>query len=140
MMIVHALPGRIRLRHSQPPGSEELAQLLRQVGAIAPSATLSHSSRSGTTLVEFTEQGRSGEVLALLQTGQCNRAAIAPKRQGTLCCWPSMTAVKRGMTGSLLATLGLAALRREGGHIIAGGIFLACLSRHLWVYRRRLWK
>ncbi|WP_310601400.1 hypothetical protein [Desulfobulbus sp.] len=139
-MITHALPGRIRLRHSRPPGSEELAQLLRQIGAVAPSATLSHSPRSGTTLIEFTEQTCSGEVLALLQAGSCDRAASAPKRQNGLCCWPSMTAVKRGMTGSLLATLGLAALRREGGHILAGGIFLACLSRHLWVYRRRLWK
>jgi hypothetical protein len=51
-----------------------------------------------------------------------------------------MGQIKRGMSASLLTSLGLAVMRREGGHAMMGGVFLGLLARHLWVYRKRFWK
>lgn len=139
-MIAHVLPGRIRLRHAIPVSRDELDQLDQRIREIAPSATLTHSPRSGSTLVVFAEHDRTGELLALIgpaSSHQPVRSALACRPRFR---WPSMTMVKRGMTGSLAASLGLLALRREGGHALAGSLFLLCLSRHLWVYRRRLVK
>jgi hypothetical protein len=47
---------------------------------------------------------------------------------------------KTGMMVSLLTSLGLLVLRREGNHAAIGGIFLGFLGRHLWVYRKKIWK
>lgn len=139
-MIAHVLPGRIRLRHTAPVSRDEFDQLGQRIREIVPSATLSHNPKSGSTLVVFAEHDRTGELLALIQP-----VSPHPPVSSALAClprlrWPSMTMVKRGMTGSLAASLGLLALRREGGHALAGSLFLLCLSRHLWVYRRRLVK
>jgi hypothetical protein len=41
---------------------------------------------------------------------------------------------------SLVVSLGLLVARRESGHAVAGGIFLGLLTRHLLVYRQRIWK
>ncbi|WP_028318083.1 hypothetical protein [Desulfobulbus elongatus] len=150
-MIVHALPGRIRLRHAAPPSRNELDALGLCVRAVAPSARLTHMPSSGSTLVEFTEHGLTDAVLSLLQGPSCGctapdrpaavrSAPAAGSASARVFRWPSMSVVKRGMTGSLLVSLGLAALRREGGHGLTGGIFLVFLSRHLWVYRKRLLK
>lgn len=139
-MIAHVLPGRIRLRHAALLSRDELDQLVRLIREIAPSATLTHSPRSGSTLVVFAEHDRTGELLALIQPAsphQPGRSAVSCRPRLR---WPSMTMVKRGMTGSLAASLTLLALRREGGHALAGSLFLLCLSRHLWVYRKRLVK
>lgn len=139
-MIAHVLPGRIRLRHAAPLTKDELAMLSQRIREIAPSVSLTHTPQSGSTLVTFAEHHRTPAVLALIQPvaphKPCRVAASCRPRLR----WPSMTMVKRGMTGSLAASLGLLALRREGGHALAGGLFLVFLSRHLWVYRKRLVK
>ena len=140
-MISHAIPGRIRLRHPAPLSPAALAELTERVRAVAPSAVLEYNPQARSTLVLFAERELSARVLTLFPRGdgaspRPARAAIAlPGLR-----WPRMRQVKRGMTVSLLASLGLLAARREGGHAAMGGIFLGLLARHLWVYRQRIWK
>lgn len=139
-MIVHILPGRIRLRHGGPLSTDQLDALGRRIRAIAPSATLTQTGKTASILVEFAERERTGAVVALLEPRARVRSTGPAGPGRSRFGWPSMTVVKRGMIGSLLGSLGLVALRREGGHALAGGVFLLFLSRHLWVYRKRLVK
>ncbi len=139
-MIAHVLPGRIRLRHTAPVSRDELDHIGQCIREIAPSATLSHNLQSGRTLVVFAEHDRTGELLARIQTALPHQPVSSALACRPRLRWPSMTMIKRGMTGSLAASLGLLALRREGGHALTGSLFLLCLSRHLWVYRKRLVK
>ena len=140
-MISHAIPGRIRLRHSASLSLSALADLTARVRAVAPSAVLEHNPRARSTLVLFQEKELSSRVLALFPREDRplpsrNRGAIS-RPAG---CWPHMRQIKRGMTVSLLASLGLLAAGQKGTHGVMGGIFLGLLSRHLWVYRKNIWK
>lgn len=141
-MISHALPGRIRLRHPASLSPAALLELAGRIRAVAPSAELEYSPRTRSTLIVFSEKDLSARVLALFPSedrsvsARNNRAAISLP----VCRWPHMRQIKRGMTLSLVASLGLLAARRERGHGAMGGIFLGLLARHLWVYRQRIWK
>jgi hypothetical protein len=139
-MIAHVLPGRIRLRHASPLSQDQLDALSQRIRGIAPSVALTHTPQSGSTLVAFTEYDRTKEVLTLIQPLSLQKTRRSSAVCHTRLRWPSMTVVKRGMSGSLIASLGLVALRREGGHALTGGLFLVFLSPHLWVYRKRLAK
>jgi hypothetical protein len=137
-MITHAIPGRIRLRHPSSPTQDALDELMARIRALAPSATIEHSQRSGASLIRFDETEVSGDIVRMLggkaDSGKTPRVGCAVLR------WPSMGTIKRGMSFSLVGSLGLLAARREGGHALLGGIFLTLLARHVWVYRKRLWK
>lgn len=140
-LISHALPGRIRLRHPVSLSPAACAELTERVRAVAPSAALEYSPHARSTLVRFAEKDLSPRVLALFSKG--SQAPPAPCRGAVglpVLHWPHMRQVKRGMAVSLVASLGLLAARRETAHAVTGGVFLGLLARHLWVYRRRLWK
>jgi hypothetical protein len=135
-MISHMTPGRIRLRHAAPLTQAALEALARHIRSVAPSAVLKHTPQTSGTLVLFDEKELSSRVLALFTSGEkVSRPANLPAR-----CWPPMRQIKRGMAVSLLAFLGLLVVRREGAHAAMGGVFLSLLARHLWVYRKRIWK
>lgn len=138
-MITHAIPGRIRLRHGTLQPQEALDELMEKIRALAPSATLDYSSCSGASLIRFEETEASDEIVRMLG-GKAEKPASGCAVGGGVMRWPSMRTVKRGMALSLAGSMGLLALRREGGHALLGGIFLTMLTRHVWVYRKRLWK
>jgi hypothetical protein len=138
-MIAHVLPGRIRLRH--PALSQERMDTLKRcIRALAPSAELTHSCQNRSTLIVFTEKNQTQHVLAFLDSTEKKPLMVASPPDRRRLRWSSASFVKRGMAGSLLATVGLIAFRRDNGHALAGGIFLVFLSRHLWVHRKRLLK
>lgn len=147
-MIVHAIPGRLRLRHAQALTEPALESLAERIRAVAPSAVVEHTPATRGTLVRYEEKDRAPELMALLAE-PADLAGVMPTSQRRSCGpssrkgalrWPAMRQIKQGMALSLGASLGLAAMRRERGHAVAGGVFLGLLARHLWVYRRRLWK
>ena len=153
MTISHTIPGRIRLRHTLPLSATALGELTALVRSVAPSAELQHSPQTCGTLVLFKEVAKSAEVVALLKeretpsqkpVHQIRPAHHRHRRHGhninPLGGWPKMGSIKRGMAASLAASLLLVALDRERGHAMLGGLFLGLLSRHLWVYRKRLWQ
>lgn len=140
-MISHAIPGRIRLRHPASLSSVDLAELAVRVRDVAPSAVLEYNPQARSTLVLFQEKELSSRVLALFP-GK-DQASLCPAG-GSSCLpavrWPPMRQIKRGMTVSLFASLGLLAARQKDSHGVMGAVFLGLLSRHLWVYRKKIWK
>lgn len=136
MMISHSIPGRLRLRHVAPLSGASLEELTARVRAVAPSAMLHYTPQTKSTLIIFEETGLNSKMLALFASEE----KTPPPAKPPLLCWPAMGQIKRGMSASLLTSLGLAVVRREGGHAMMGGVFLGLLARHLWVYRKRLWK
>lgn len=140
-MISHAIPGRIRLRHTSPLSRTDLDDLALRIRELAPSAVLEHDPRTLGTLILFQEKEAGARLADMLGAGQERGTvpACAPRDWG-VSRWLTMRRVKRGMAVSLAASLTLLAARREGGHALAGGIFLSLLGRHVWVYRKRLWK
>jgi hypothetical protein len=138
--ISHTLPGRIRLRHAASLSTASLEALTARVRSVAPSAMLTHNPGSRGTLILFDEKDASSRVVALfLPTGRALRRDSGLVGLPRL-SWPHMRQIKRGMTVSLVVSLGLLVARRESGHAVAGGIFLGLLTRHLLVYRQRIWK
>lgn len=140
-MISHAIPGRIRLRHPSPLSQADLDALAQRIRELAPSAVLEHDPRTLGTLILFQEKDAGpgledmlGAVRERVPAGAC------AARDWSVSNWLTMRRVKRGMAVSLAASLALLAARREDGHALAGGIFLGLLGRHVWVYRKRLWK
>ncbi len=140
-MISHAIPGRIRLRHTSPLSQTDIDDLALRIRELAPSAVLEHDPRTLGTLILFEEKEASSGIADLVGTGQERTAAPAcTPLDWSVSRWLTMRRVKRGMAVSLTASLALLAARREDGHALAGGVFLALLGRHVWVYRKRLWK
>jgi hypothetical protein len=140
-MISHAIPGRIRLRHTSPLSQTDIDDLALRIRELAPSAVLEHDPRTLGTLILFEEKEAGSGIADLVGAGQERAAAPAcTPRDWSVSRWLTMRRVKRGMAVSLTASLALLAARREDGHALAGGVFLALLGRHVWVYRKRLWK
>lgn len=144
-MIVSELPGRIRARLSGPLGEQALESLRAAVAKAASGAYVEHNPRSMSVLVVWTPgPRRDAGVRQALQAHL--KEAAAPAAAGTACVtlpaikWPSMKTVKKGMAVSLGVALGALALRSERAHAWAGGAFTLLLARHLYVYRKRLFK
>lgn len=139
-MKIHVLPGRIRLRPETTLDLGDREFLGDQLRTIIPSAMLEHSAASGSILIRFEEKELTDTVLALLKSKKIPVSYRKKPSSPAVWRWPSQTVVKRAMAGSLLASLLLATLDREKAHVFTGSVFLAFLSRHLFVYRRRLLK
>jgi hypothetical protein len=136
-MSVHVLPGRIRLRPSAPLNDHAMQVISVHICTIDPSAELVYSAVSGSVLITFRKKERTADILALLRL---QTAEPVPKRRNvkTIIRYLPSSTVKKGMMAALLTSLGLIAMGKERGHVLSGGLFLLLLSRHLWVYRRRL--
>lgn len=139
-MISHAIPGRIRLRHTAPLSPASLAELTLRVQSVVPSGVLNHNPQTCGTLILFEEKELTSQVLALFPAEMNAFCPVSRPVNLPALHWPHMRQIKRGMMVSLLTSLGLLVLRREGNHAAIGGIFLGFLGRHLWVYRKRIWK
>ncbi len=136
-MSIHVLPGRIRLRPSVLLDDQVITIITERIRRIVPTVKLVHSAASGSLLITFEEKALTANVLALLGPWPEQEVRRRTARSN-LRYLPSSRTAKRGMAAALLAALGLVAMGRETGHGLSGGLFLLFLSRHLWIYRRRL--
>ncbi|WP_243312565.1 hypothetical protein [Fundidesulfovibrio agrisoli] len=136
-MLTSILPGRIRAR-LEPGFPEHALQALRAaLGEAVTGVTLKHNPRSNSLLITYPPG--PGHDRAVRKTLEERLAPAAPCAKRSL-AWPSMRSVKRGMAASLGLALAALALRNERAHAWAGGAFAALLARHLYVYRKRLFK
>ncbi len=137
-MYASILPGRIRLRLEPGFSPARLDELRAALGKAAAGLVMTHNPRSGGLLLTYPPGPKRDLAVrrvldAHLEQGATPRPPLALK-------WPGMRVVKQGMAASLgLAVVSLA-FRSERAHAVAGGVFLAGLARHLYVYRKRLFK
>lgn len=142
-MIVSELPGRIRVRLQKGLDDQALEALRASVGKAASGAKVEHNPLSGSLLVTWTPgPKRDAGVRQALQ--EVVAASACPPKTGVpglpLLKWPAMKTVKQGMAVSLGVALTALAFRSERVHAYAGGAFSLLLARHLYVYRKRLFK
>lgn len=136
-MLTSILPGRIRAR-LEPGFPESALQALRDaLGQTVTGVALEHNPRSNGLLITYPPgPGHDLAVRKALEEHLTPAARCARK----VPAWPSMRTVKQGMAASLGLALASLALRSERAHAWAGGAFAALLARHLYVYRKRLFK
>jgi hypothetical protein len=133
-MLRSVLPGRIRARLPIELPEDKLAALraaLEKAGA-----SMVHNPRSGGLLVTWNPGPKRDQAVRKALDAQVKPGAACPTKAG----WPTMKTVKQGMAVSLGVALAALAVRSERAHMWAGGAFAALLSRHLYVYRKRLFK
>lgn len=152
-MLESVLPGRIRARLPQDLPAETQAAIRAALDKAAAGSCMEYNPRSGSLLVSW--QPGPKRDMAVLKVVEANMSPEAAKPAGPICSgmarvselangvnipWPSMRTVKRGMAASLGVALVALALKSERAHIWAGGAFSALLARHLYVYRKRVFK
>lgn len=136
-MIVSVLPGRVRLRLPAGEQKDKTGTLRAELARTAAEVRVGHNPRSGGLLVTWKPgPKRDAAVMRILES---HVPAGRQPSQAPL-CMPSMKTVKKGMSVSLAAALLALACRSERAHMWAGGMFAVFLSRHLYVYRKRLFK
>ncbi|MFP5238877.1 MAG: hypothetical protein ACLGQW_03510 [Acidobacteriota bacterium] len=137
-MLTSILPGRIRARlePGYPPAA--LEALRTALSKACARVAVKYNPRSNSLLVTYPAgPERDRAVRAALAA---HTVPAAPACAGKTPRWPSMRTVKQGMAVSLGLALASLALRSERAHAWAGGAFAALLARHLYVYRKRLFK
>jgi len=152
-MLESVLPGRIRARLPQNLPAETLDVIRAALDKAAAGSRMEYNPRSGGLLVIW-QPGPKRDV-AVLKVVEAHMAPEAASATGPLSAgiarvsepangvnipWPTMKTVKQGMAVSLGAALVALAFKSERAHIWAGGAFAALLSRHLYVYRKRVFK
>jgi len=152
-MLESVLPGRIRARLPQGLPAETLNDIRASLDKAAAGSCMEYNPRSGGLLVSW-QPGpkRDVAVLKVVEAHMTPEAASAPGSisagiarvselaNGMNIPWPAMKTVKQGMAVSLGAALVALAFKSERAHMWAGGAFAALLSRHLYVYRKRVFK
>jgi len=152
-MLQSVLPGRIRARLPQGLPAETLDVIRASLDKAAAGSHMEYNPRSGGLLVTW-QPGpkRDVAVLKVVEAHMTPETASAPGplsagiarvselADGVKIPWPTMKTVKQGMAVSLGAALVALAFKSERAHIWAGGAFAALLSRHLYVYRKRVFK
>ncbi|MBI4806854.1 MAG: hypothetical protein HY795_16685 [Desulfovibrio sp.] len=135
-MLRSVLPGRIRAHLGAGMPMEEIDSLQASLEKAAPGAQIHYNPRSGGLLVTW-KPGvkRDAAVLKAVEAHFKSAPSCSPKLT-----WPTMKTVKQGMALSLGVALTSLAFRSERVHMWAGGAFAALLSRHLYVYRKRIFK
>ena len=152
-MFDSVLPGRIRARLPQGVDARTQDGIRTALGKAASGACMTYNPRSGGLLVTWPPgPKRDAAVLRVIEAhvkkdvsetagpAWAGLARVSEMAQGVKIPWPAMRTVKQGMAVSLGAALVALAFKSERTHIWAGGAFAALLSRHLYVYRKRLFK
>lgn len=152
-MLESVLPGRIRARLPLGLPSETQDAIRAALDKAAAGSCMEYNPRSGGLLVTW-QPGPKRDV-AVLKVVEAHMSPEAASAAGPICSgmarvselakgvnipWPTMKTVKQGMAISLGAALVALAFKSERAHIWAGGAFTALLSRHLYVYRKRVFK
>lgn len=152
--IVSSVPGRLRLRDPalrRPRLLEQLAAALAAVDGVLSTAA---NAKAGSIVLIYdaaeisqreigaTAEALAAAVLAPKPPAEPHRGAEPPSRPSPGVA-PSLRVrvnrqAKRGMLGSLLVSLALAAGGLKRWHAWSGGAFLVFLTIHLAVHRRHL--
>ena len=135
-MLQSVLPGRIRARLPLNVPQDEVDSLGAALEKAASGSTVQYNPRSGSLLVTWTPGPKRDAAVLKALSARVKTAAACPTKTG----WPPMKTVKQGMALSLGVALTALAFKSERVHIWAGGAFAALLSRHLYMYRKRLFK
>lgn len=159
-LIASSLPGRLRLRAPalrQTTARRTLAdRLMSLVGALdvvenprAGSLVLNYDAkRVDATTIERAAVGAARALGMVPSTGKPPK--VVTKQARTSAPSPAKRAVspslrvranrvaKRGMLGSLMVSMALAAAGSRRWHVISAGAFLAFLALHLTVHRRHV--
>lgn len=137
-MYASILPGRIRARLEPGFPQARLEELRAALSKAAAGLVLTHNPRSGAILVTYPPGPKRD--LAVRRVLDAHLEQGAPPKAPLCVKWPSMRVVKQGMAAGLGLAMVSLAFRGERVHALAGGVFLAGLARHLYVYRKRLFK
>jgi len=135
-MIASILPGRIRARVAPGTPPAVVEALREAVASAAPGGAVDYAPRSGGLLITWDAAPEPDAAVLVAVRRVAGPEAKGPRPVN----WPSMRTVKRGMAVSLGVALAALAVRNERTHIWAGGAFSVLLARHLFVYRKRLFK
>lgn len=157
-LIASSLPGRLRLRAPALRRAAPLRRLVAGLGELPGVLAVAANERAGSVVLTY-DAGRiargdmeatalhaAGSVLDVGVDGakvetSAPPAAAAERSVGGLA--PSLRVrvnrpAKRGMLGSSLVSLALAAAGAKRWHVLSGGAFLVFLTLHLAVHRRHL--
>lgn len=135
-MLRSVLPGRIRAYLCASIPQEQIDSLRASLEKAAPGAHMQYNPRSGGLLVTWKPGSkRDAAVLMVIEAQRVSVPSCSVKLT-----WTTMKTVKQGMALSLGVALTALAFRSERVHMWAGGAFAALLSRHLYVYRKRILK
>lgn len=137
--IVSSLPGRIRLRDPALCQADRLARLRGVLAAIDGVLSVEGNVKAGCLVLHYEATRAAVERMesAVDAAADAEFARPLPRRHATPRVRINRYA-KRGMLGSLAASLLLAAAGRKRWHAATGGLFVACLLVHLTVHRRHL--
>jgi hypothetical protein len=115
---------------------EKIDSLQASLEKAAPGSRIQYNPRSGGLLVTWKPGAkRDAAVLKVVEV----QSKSVPSNSAKL-TWPTMKTVKQGMALGLGVALTALVFRSERVHMWAGGAFAALLSRHLYVYRKRIFK
>lgn len=141
--ITSFVDGRVRVRHPALHLEKNTAPLREVLGVLPGVHKVTINSRTGSLLLEYDPTILSKEdLLSFARQWEPFDTPVKPspqkKRILGITKAQAIHYTNRGMLLSLVASLGFAAMGRERGHIVAGGIFLFLNALHLHTFRRCL--
>lgn len=137
--IASVIPGRIRVRDPQLRLPDRLERLRAALAANEGIVSTEANPAAGSLLLYYDAAKVAPEIMEALVDAAVDTELATPRH-----AYPPSArvrinrAAKHGMLGSLALSLALAAAGQKRWHVISGGLFLASLSLHLAVHRRRL--
>lgn len=142
--IVSSVPGRLRLRDPALRCALRLDRLRGALATIAGIGAVEANLSAGSLVVRYDParltreavEARIEAVAAKVLDSE-PRPPAGERHAGTLRVRANRAA-KRGMLGSLAASLLLVAMGHRRWHAFSGGLFLAFLAIHLAAHHRRL--
>lgn len=137
--IVSSLPGRIRLRDTVLCQADRIERLRRVLTAMDGVVSVEANLKAGSLVLRYETARVDVETMeaAVDAAADAEFATPLPHRRPTPRVRINRYA-KRGMLGSLSASLVFAAAGRKRWHALTGGLFVASLLVHLAVHRRHV--
>ena len=122
--IVHALPGRIRLRNPQLRGATELAELLADQLAQTPGVHhVQASARTGSLLVYFDSTALSGkQIIAVLDEALDQMLQSAPSSERAITNVPAWELTQLALAGGTIAEFATIAAAPPTAFLLAGAL------------------
>lgn len=134
--IASAIAGRIRVRAKELRQPQRRAALVAAFSAFEGVLRVEENARAGSVILFYDATAVELELMeAQVELALDKVLAQTPSKAYLL----ANRYTKRGMMVSLAASLVLAASGTKKAHAATGGVFVACLAVHLWLYRRNLW-
>ncbi len=137
------IDGRVRVRHPALRHEKNAAPLRELLGCLPGMNRITINPRTGSLLLEYDPSLLSREDLLSLaghwEPVDATEKPARPRRKTSMFTRARIIRhTNRIMLLSLAASVGLAAMGRERGHIVAGGIFLLFNALHLHTFRKCL--